>query len=166
MSNETPARSADLIAHVLHEARLLVGESPEQVGGSVRVAGRTIRRLEEATSARPRDITLTTLAAYYGLDGDFLRWLVRRTLAGADLTAELRRRAETRDLQPVDDPRALALMLARLRPVRPTREESEVEALRAEIALLNDRRRRLVRQFVDELRLAQSEEVRRREHVA
>jgi hypothetical protein len=35
--------------------------------------------------------------------------------------------------------------------------------LQSDVALLNDRRRLLVRQFVDELRLAQSEEIRRRE---
>jgi hypothetical protein len=35
--------------------------------------------------------------------------------------------------------------------------------LQSDVAQLNDRRRRLVRQFVEELRLAQSEEIRRRE---
>ena len=42
-------------------------------------------------------------------------------------------------------------------------EEAELEALQSDVVLLNDRRRRLVRQFVDELRLAQTEEIRRRE---
>ena len=55
-------------------------------------------------------------------------------------------------------------MLARHRPAaRQTREEAELKALQSDVAQLNDRRRRLVRQFVEELRLAQSEEIRRRE---
>jgi transcriptional regulator with XRE-family HTH domain len=143
---------------------MLLGESPEQVGGAIGVSGRTIRRLEEAASDRPRDITLRTLASYYGMSPDFFRWIVREPATGDDLEERLRHRAELAGLQPVDDPMELALMLARHRPTtQRRRDEAELEALRSDVALLNDRRRRLVRQFVDELRLAQSEEIRRRE---
>lgn len=161
MASITPVA---VLGHVAREGRLFLGESPEQVGGSIGVSGRTIRRLEEAASGRPRDITLRTLASYYGMSPDFFRWVVRESVTGEELEERLRHRAELAGLQPVDDPMALALMLARHRPaVRRTREEAELEVLQSDVALLNDRRRRFVRQFVDELRLAQSEEIRRRE---
>jgi transcriptional regulator with XRE-family HTH domain len=154
----------EVLGHVAREGRLFLGESPEQVGGSIGVSGRTIRRLEAAASGRPRDITLRTLASYYGMSPDFFRWIVRETATDDELRKRLRHRAELAGLQPVDDPMALALMLARHRPgARLAREEAELEALQSDVAQLNDRRRRLVRQFVDELRLAQTEEIRRRE---
>jgi transcriptional regulator with XRE-family HTH domain len=154
----------DVLGHVVREGRMFLGESPEQVGGAIGVSGRTIRRLEEAASNRPRDITLRTLASYYGMSPDFFRWIVRENASGDELVERLRHRAELAGLQQVDDTMELALMLARHRPAaRPTREEAALEALQFDVALLNDRRRRLVRQFVDELRLAQSEEIRRRE---
>jgi transcriptional regulator with XRE-family HTH domain len=156
-----------VLAYVLREGRLLLGESPEQVGGSIGISGRTIRRIEAVESGRSRDITLTTLAGYYGMSAEFVRWIARETETGPALEERLRHRAELSGLQPADEPFALALMLARHRPVaRRTREEAELEALQSDVALLNDRRRRLVRQFVDELRLAQSEEIRRREDAA
>jgi hypothetical protein len=146
---------------------LFLGESPEQVGRSIGVSGKTIRRLEAAESGRPRDITLAVLAGYYGMNPDFFRWIVRERATGGDLEERLRHRAELAGLQPVDKPKDLALMLARHRPaVRSTLEQAELEALQSDVALLNDRRRRLVRQFVDELRLAQTEEIRRRENRA
>jgi transcriptional regulator with XRE-family HTH domain len=156
-----------VLAHIAREGRLFLGESPEQVGGSIGVSGRTIRRLEEAASSRPRDITLRTLATYYGMNPDFFRWVARQAATGDGLEERLRHRAELAGLQQVDDPLALALMLARHRPAaRVTREQAELEALQSDMALLNGRRRRLVRQFVDELRLAQTEELRRREDQA
>jgi transcriptional regulator with XRE-family HTH domain len=153
-----------VLGHVAHEGRLFLGESPEQVGGSIGVSGRTIRRLEAVESDRPRDITLRTLASYYGMSPDFFRWIARETATGEELEERLRHRAELAGLEPVEEPMVLALMLARHRPAaRLTREEAELEALQSDVARLNDRRRRLVRQFVEELRLAQSEEIRRRE---
>lgn len=157
----------DVLAYIAREGRLLLGESPEQVGGSIGLSGRTIRRIEAVESGRPRDITLTTLANYYGMSADFLRWIARETTTGPELESRLRQRAELAGLQAVDEPLALALMLARHRPVsHRSRDEAELEALQSEVGLLNDRRRRLVRRLVDELRLAQSEEVRRREEHA
>lgn len=160
--------SVQALAYVLREGRLLLGESPEQVGGSINISGRTIRRLEDAVNPRPRDLTLTTLASYYNLDAEFIRWLARLDTAGTELETRLLHRAELAGLRPEDgEPLPLALMLARSRPARTrTREATELEELQTEVALLNDRRRRLVRQFVDELRMAQSEEVRRREDAA
>lgn len=153
-----------VLGHVAREGRLFLGESPEQVGGSIGVSGRTIRRLEAVESGRPRDITLRTLASYYGMSPDFFRWIARETAIGDALDERLRHRAELAGLESVEDSMVLALMLARHRPAaRLTREEAELEALQSDVARLNDRRRRLVRQFVDELRLAQSEEIRRRE---
>jgi transcriptional regulator with XRE-family HTH domain len=157
--------SMTVLGHVAREGRLFLGESPEQVGGSIGVSGRTIRRLETAESTRrPRDITLRTLASYYGMSPDFFRWIARETATGKALEERLRHRAELAGLEPVEEPMVLALMLARHRPAaRLTREEAELEVLQSDVAQLNDRRRRLVRQFVEELRLAQSEEIRRRE---
>src|SRR5579862_10154 len=92
-----------VLGHVAREGRLFLGESPEQVGGSIGVSGRTIRRLETAESARrPRDITLRTLASYYGMSPDFFRWVARETATGEELEERLRHRAELNGLQPVD----------------------------------------------------------------
>lgn len=160
--------SVQALAHVMREGRLLLGESPEQVGGSINISGRAIRRIEACESGRPHDLTLTTLATYYNLDAEFIRWLARLDAAGEELETRLLHRAELASLQPAEtEPLELTLMLARHRPTRGrSRETTELEELQAELALLSGRRRRLVRQFVDELRLAQSEEVRRREDAA
>ncbi len=105
------------------------------------------------------------LAAYYNLDAGFVRWLARVDVDGGEFETRLVQRAELASLRPADtEPLPLALMLARHRPAqRQTRQEIALESLQTDVGLLNERRRRLVRQFVDELRLAQSEEVRRRE---
>jgi hypothetical protein len=160
--------SVQALAHVMREGRLLLGESPEQVGGSINISGRTIRRLEAAEIDRPRDITLTVLAAYYNLDAGFIRWLARVDVAGAELEARLQQRAELASLRPAEsEPLPLALMLARHRSAqRPSRQEIALERLQADVGLLHARRRHMVRQLVDELRLAQSEEMRRREGAA
>lgn len=157
--------NVDLLAHVLREGRVLLGESPEQVGGSLGISGRTIRRIEAGTSAHPRDITLTTLAGYYGMNPAFIRWLVRAETDGGELEMLLARQAELAGVhQPADRPLPLALMLARHKGTQRTSDRDvELEALHADLSLLNERRRQMVRQLVDELRLAQSEEVRRRE---
>jgi transcriptional regulator with XRE-family HTH domain len=157
--------SVQALAHVLREGRLLLGESPEQVGGSIGISGRTIRRLETAENARPREITLTVLAAYYNLNAEFVRWLARVNVDGSELETRLMHQAERASLRPAESELLpLALMLARHRPAqRQSRQAIELENLQADVGLLNERRRRLVRQFVEELRLAQSEELRRRE---
>jgi transcriptional regulator with XRE-family HTH domain len=64
--------ATELLAAVLTRARATVGRSPEQVGEQVGMSGRTIRRLEDGTSARPRRMTLQALAGYYGLNPEFL----------------------------------------------------------------------------------------------
>jgi hypothetical protein len=156
-----------VLGHVAREGRMFLGESPEQAGGSIGISGRTIRRLEVAESGRPREITLTTLANYYGMSAEFFRWIARETVEGPELEERLRHRAELSGLHVTEEGLELALMLARHRPgARRTQEEAELEALQNEVGLLNGRRRRLVRQFVDELRLAQIEEVRRRGQAA
>lgn len=61
-----------VLAEVLARARGTLGRSPEQVGEQVGVSGRTIRRLEEGASRRPRRTTLQALASYYGLNPEFM----------------------------------------------------------------------------------------------
>lgn len=166
MSSQNLA-ATQLLAHVLKEARLLLGESPEQVGGSVGIAGRTIRRLENAQIAMPREVTLSVLAAYYSLNADFIRWLIRRSAAGEDLEQEVRAEAEQHDVGEAENVFVLALMLGRLRSA--TRVASPLpldDALHEELAGLNDRRKRMLLLFAQELRLAQSEDIRRRSHAA
>lgn len=89
--------ATELLGKVLSRARATVGRSPEQVGEQVGVSGRTIRRLEEGTSARPRRTTLQALASYYGLNREFLLalgdWSASRITA-ADVSDRVRDRAE------------------------------------------------------------------------
>lgn len=149
---------------MLLEARLLVGESPEQVGGSVRVAGKTIRRLERGEIKRPRELTLTVLARYYALNVAFVLWLSQQDSAGEVFHAALRDWATARGVNAVDlDDGELALRLARQRePAGQSREHDAAFELESDFARLNERRRRMLQQFARELRLAQSEETRRR----
>lgn len=64
--------AAELLGEVLARARATTERSPEQVGEQTGVHGRTIRRLEDGESERPRRTTLEALARFYGLDGDLL----------------------------------------------------------------------------------------------
>jgi transcriptional regulator with XRE-family HTH domain len=76
--------AARLLGEVLARAREMVGRSPEQVGDQTGVHGRTIRRLEDGDSRRPRRTTLQALAGFYGLDADFLTCLASWSAEGAD----------------------------------------------------------------------------------
>jgi transcriptional regulator with XRE-family HTH domain len=64
--------AAELLGAVLERARATTGRSPEQVGEQTGIHGRTIRRLEDGESEKPRRTTLQALAGFYGLDGDVL----------------------------------------------------------------------------------------------
>lgn len=75
--------ATELLGEVLARARSMVGRSPEQVGDQTGVHGRTIRRLEDGESTRPRRTTLQTLAAFYGLDGEYLSLLARWSAEGS-----------------------------------------------------------------------------------
>jgi len=76
--------AARLLGEVLARAREMVGRSPEQVGDQTGVHGRTIRRLEDGSSRRPRRTTLQALAGFYGLDAEFLARLAEWSAAGAE----------------------------------------------------------------------------------
>jgi transcriptional regulator with XRE-family HTH domain len=159
--------SRGALAYIFTQARLLAGGSPEQVGGAIGIAGRTVRRLEGAEIARPREITLSVLARYYGLNVDFIRWLAHQQVDGEELEDAIRRRAEASEVIASNDSRATALMLARLRPGAPLPAKPGPEdELRQDFGALNERRRRMLLQFARELRLAQTEELRQREHAA
>jgi len=67
------ATARELLSYVLTEARDVLDRSPEEVGATVGVSGRTIRRLEDpGHDAQPRKTTLSTLASFYGLDAQFI----------------------------------------------------------------------------------------------
>lgn len=76
--------AARLLGEVLARARETVGRSPEQVGDQTGVHGRTIRRLEDGDSRRPRRTTLQALAGFYGLDAGFLTCLATWSAQGAE----------------------------------------------------------------------------------
>lgn len=116
--------ATQLLGEVLMRARATVGRSPERVGEQVGVSGRTIRRLEEGASTRPRRTTLQALAGYYGLNPEFLVtltiWGAQRE-QGVDVRSRLNERA-VRELGPevtetlladVAGERELAMRLAR-----------------------------------------------------
>lgn len=75
--------AAKLLGEVLGRARETVGVSPERVGEQTGVNGRTIRRLEDGESRRPRRTTLQVLASFYGVDGEFLGQLAEWSASGA-----------------------------------------------------------------------------------
>lgn len=116
--------ATELLGDVLIRARATVGRSPERVGEQVGVSGRTIRRLEEGTSTRPRRTTLQVLAGYYGLNPEFLvtltTWSAQRE-HGPDVRSRLNERAvrelglEVAEslLADADGERELAMRLAR-----------------------------------------------------
>lgn len=91
-----PLTARQLLGVVLRQARETLDRSPEQVGQAAHVSGRTIRRLEDASAdmARPRNVTLDALSAFYGLRTNFVRDLAGwGKLSGAELLTQLRETA-------------------------------------------------------------------------
>lgn len=131
---------------MLREGRVTLDRSPEAVGKVVGISGRTIRRLEEAApeAARPRPVTLDTLANFYGMRGRFLRQLGSwGELAPPDLTERLHDAARGFGVEPPDtsDPGAELLALAtalarRPPPARPGQSDADAHAARRRGQLL------------------------------
>jgi transcriptional regulator with XRE-family HTH domain len=183
--------AARLLGEVLARAREMVGRSPEQVGDQTGVHGRTIRRLEDGDSQRPRRTTLQALAGYYGLDADFLTCLARWSAEGAEdetlrrlVTEEARAEIGDAAIAELDEQEegdllfAIAMRLARRRgagtpsvrapvagAIQVGPEEEEIDSLVQVLASLDRRRRRVAAELLFELRRGQVAEqaVRRRD---
>lgn len=177
--------AARLLGEVLARAREMVGRSPEQVGDQTGVHGRTIRRLEDGNSRRPRRTTLQALAGFYGLDADFLIRLAGWSADGAEgemlqrLVIEAARTeigepaiAELDEQEEGDLLVAVSMRLSRRNRGRSPSgrslsgggiEEEEISSLVAVFTSLDRRRRRVVGEFLLELRRGQAaEQVMRR----
>ena len=161
-----------LLAFVFAEARETLERSPEQVGSSLGMSGRTIRRLESADDEqRPRRATLQTLASFYGLDARFVTELGDwEALGGAELSERLCELVgEEREPEDELALRTLALRLARgagaraaasgvmqLAPGMPGAED--VPTLVEAFSRLDRRRQRLALTLLDELVAAREHE--------
>lgn len=185
--------AARLLGEVLARAREMVGRSPEQVGDQTGVNGRTIRRLEDGGSRRPRRTTLQALAGFYGLDAEFLTLLAEWSADGAEggrlegLVLKVARaeigEAAIAELDEGEEGNLLFAVTMRLSRRRsggsqsggshhggvslPSLEEEEVAGLVELIAGLDRRRRRMVIDLLLELRRGQAAEqtVRRRDRL-
>lgn len=165
-----PARR--LLGLVLHQARLDLDQSPEQIGKAIGISGRTIRRLEEGTGTKPpRAITLEALAEHYGLNVSFLMRLAKQgdrneDLLEADLRAEAASLPSNR--APLEQPVGLldlAIQLAhqrqaadRIPPSRHGAGEDEVTAVVRDFVRLDRSRRQLVSALVRDLLAARRQE--------
>lgn len=156
--------SHELLSYVLREGRFLTGETPEQVGDALDLSGRTIRRLEDSSVRSPRAMTLEALAGYYALNASFLRWLADLDADGASVRDALKEWAAEVDVEATAENPQLAMLLARTGVGRRRPRDLAVEGseLVAHLMALDRRRRALVSALVDELLMAQSEDVRRR----
>jgi transcriptional regulator with XRE-family HTH domain len=183
--------AARLLGEVLARAREMVGRSPEQVGDQTGVNGRTIRRLEDGGSRRPRRTTLQALAGFYGLDAEFLTLLAEWSAEGAEgewleglVLGVARREIGEPAIAELDDGEegnllfAVTMRLSRRRGSLsggsyhggvslPSPEEEEVAGIVELIAGLDRRRRRMVIDLLMELRRGQAAEqtVRRRDRL-
>jgi transcriptional regulator with XRE-family HTH domain len=172
----------NLLGRVLWRARETLDRSPEQVGSVVGVSGRTIRRLEENTGGRPRRVTIESLAAFYGLNEDFLVELaagfelcdeeVERTLMESaghllgpevadalagdfeELAARLSRAAGTTARVAVPMGIGRTHLTAFLHGAAPHERDEAFELLAGYVAL-DQTRRRMVRELMFDLRRAQ-----------
>jgi len=171
----------EVLGQILARAREALGRSPEKVAGPSGVAGRTIRRLENAGSDRPRRVTLDALAHFYGLDAGFLSMLASWSeLSDERLNARLvasaqRVLGEEEAALYTDEPSVeLAMRVARrgARPVFPAagdgrtqsavtflagdeasaRERAEAVDMVLDYVAMDARRRRLARELMRELR--------------
>jgi transcriptional regulator with XRE-family HTH domain len=184
--------AALLLGEILGRAREMVGRSPEQVGDQTGVHGRTIRRLEEGSSRRPRRTTLQVLAGFYGLDVEFLVRLSEWSADGIegdllrDLVLEEAREvigeaaiAELDEGEEGDLLVAVTMRLSRRRGGNlsggspggmsgsASLEEEELAGLLEHLAALDRRRRRMALDLLLELRQSQAAEqtARRRERL-
>ena len=143
---------------------MLLGRSPEQVGSTTGLAGRTIRRLEAGLITRPHTTTLEALAAFYALDAEVLHQLV--AWSGRD---EARLRAGLQKLDPTAGPDLDVGQLA-MRSARRGFEGSkrtdapagdpEFASITEDFLALDRRRRAHVRLLLRDLRAAAEQERR------
>lgn len=185
--------AAKLLGEVLGRARETVGVSPERVGEQTGVNGRTIRRLEDGESRRPRRTTLQVLASFYGVDGEFLGQLAGWSASGAAgesleqlVFARARKYLGEAVIADLDEQGegdlliAVALRLARhhLRGPTPSArslraagiagsDHEEIADLVDALGGLNKRRRRIAGELIAELHRAQTAEqaIRRRDRL-
>lgn len=95
-SMDKPGTARELLGQVLAEGRAQAERSPEAVAAVTGVAGRTVRRLEDAQST-PRAATLQALASFYGMDTNVLMTLSNwDNLHGEELAGQLRELAVER----------------------------------------------------------------------
>ncbi len=151
--------SIHVLAHVLREARTLVGRSPEHVADVAGVSGKTIRRLESASLRAPRYVTLEALGRYYALDPGVLSQLAAwGDRSGRELIDGIRRLAGRDDLQPEELVEA-AMAAARrggalLVVPREVRRDPDVLQLVQDFLALDRGRRALARAILTQLRMA------------
>lgn len=157
----------ELLASVAREGRYLVGESPEQVGQTVGMSGRTIRRIEDPhDKQRPRRLTVETLAHYYSLDAELLVLLATSDVAPDELDRQVRERALQAGVSAGGGLAQVALALARVDSKRYTSlPEDEAEFI-SSFRRLDPLRRRIAAVTLQQLLLAQAEDRRRRESSA
>jgi transcriptional regulator with XRE-family HTH domain len=154
--------AVELLAAVLRDARCLMGESPEQAAAALGVAGRTIRRLEAAKVARPRDLTLDALGQYYNLDAGTLKWLAACELAGRDLDERVREGAADAGVAGRGELPAVALAWVRAAAPPPVDDGSEAgeQSLLMDFRTLDRRRQAVLRALAADLRMARAAELR------
>ena len=93
MTEQLGDSARGLLSFVFTEARETLERSPEQVGRTLGMSGRTVRRLEDPEDEqRPRRATLHALAEFYGLDAGFMTTLASvewENYEGAELAQRL-----------------------------------------------------------------------------
>ena len=126
------------------------------------MAGRTIRRLEAAKVARPRDLTLDALGHYYSVDAGTLKWLAACDLTGRNLDERVRERAADAGVTGRGDLTAVALAWARTAAPPPEDDGSEAgeQSLLADFRTLDRRRQAVLRALAADLRMARAAELR------
>lgn len=164
LSNKDASPSLSTLGQVLAEARSLLGKSPERVGSTTGLAGRTIRRLEAGQITRPHTTTLEALAAFYALDAEVLHRLV--AWSDRDEASLLAGLQELDPTAPSDlDVGQLAMRAARRGfEGSPTGDaaplDPELAAITEDFLALDRRRRAHVRLLLRDLRTAVEQERR------
>ena len=118
MTEQLGDSARGLLSFVFTEARETLERSPEQVGRTLGMSGRTVRRLEDPDDEqRPRRTTLRSLAEFYGLDAGFMTTLASvewENYKAAELAQRLAQLAgDDREPEDTEQLLALALRLAR-----------------------------------------------------